>query len=337
MNSLVSPKGLCIFTHQRVAPRFCARYPVLIVDPAIHCLRCLKAGTGTVDAPRAFSLKFAGVTQSDACGFKPSLHDDQFELLHNDAGQVECLLSKHVDDGNVAGLRKHLDNLVSQLEKTFGPITVHRTFTNVGVRQNRSADATITCGQDEYIKALKPISHKDLTGADPETPCTAELVSLFWSLLGAVAYALLTQHWLAVYVVALQRVTQEPRMIHIRRLNALVRKAQAVLARLVFKPMVCKRVIDCHSDSGFSEEQEKGYGIRGANIIRFGQGPTPGNNTSAPDVVHLLESVCRSHKHVTRSTFSRETLAAVAAADSMIPIAMTLHEVACGPISASQC
>ena len=52
--------------------------------------------------------------------------------------------------------------------------------------------------------------------------------------------------------------------------------------------------------------------------------------------MHLIDSHCRSHKHVTRSTFSAETLAAVAAVDFLIPIAITLHEVVMGPLSASE-
>ena len=43
----------------------------------------------------------------------------------------------------------------------------------------------------------------------------------------------------------------------------------------------------------------------------------------------------RSHKHVTRSTFSAETLACVATADDMFPIVFTLHEVATGTVSTS--
>ena len=110
--------------------------------------------------------------------------------------------------------------------------------------------------------------------------------------------------------------------------------------------MVCGSHLLTHSDSGFSKEQEKGYGIRGANYIRCGKSGTDGVQTggprqtaagaSQPQVVHLLESLCRSHKHVTRSSFGSECLALVAATDSMIPLALTLHEVAKGSISASE-
>ena len=42
-------------------------------------------------------------------------------------------------------------------------------------------------------------------GAPGEREYSHELTALFWSLLGAVAYSLLSQRWIAIYVIALQR------------------------------------------------------------------------------------------------------------------------------------
>ena len=44
-------------------------------DSRYECLKCDKPGTGTKDAPRAFSLKLAAVTQGPAVGMKPSFFD----------------------------------------------------------------------------------------------------------------------------------------------------------------------------------------------------------------------------------------------------------------------
>jgi len=301
-------------------------------DESIHVCGCTKPGTGTKDAPRAFSMKLASVTRSAPLNMQPTRYDPEMEMQHDDDGKLQLLSTKHVDDVKLGGPTRNIDYYMSIVEKTFGKLTVkRRQFTNCGVRHTQEQNGSITLDQDEYLKALKPIVHRDLTGADPEAPATPELVSLFWSLLGALAYSLITQHWLAVYVVALQRSTKDPRMIHIRRINALVRKAQQAPAKIVYQCMACNRDIDVHSDSGFSKEQEKGYGIRGANYIRNGRH----RQTSEP-VAHLLDSECKSHTHVTRSTFSAETLAAVVAADHVIPLATTLHEFANGPLSAYQ-
>ena len=81
--------------------------------------------------------------------------------------------------------------------------------------------------------ALKPIAHNKLIGAAPESDADEALVPLYWSLLGALAYSLLTQFWLEVSPVSLQRNTKKPVVIHIRRLNAVVRVAQQRPAKII--------------------------------------------------------------------------------------------------------
>ena len=82
------------------------------------------------------------------------------------------------------------------------------------------------------------------------------------------------------------------------------------------------RQLETGSDSGFSKEAEKGYAIRGANHCRLGK-------TADGNIVrHLFDSVCRSQRRVTRSTFSSELCAAVDATDEMLSHALCLHEIA---------
>ena len=66
-------------------------------DERHEVLRCTKPGTGTKDAPRAFSLKLRSVTHSDECQFAPTMFDPELEMRH-DNGQLSGLLAKHVDD-----------------------------------------------------------------------------------------------------------------------------------------------------------------------------------------------------------------------------------------------
>ena len=84
-------------------------------------------------------------------------------------------------------------------------------------------------------KPFKPISHADMIGAAGEMDATQELIELFWSLLGAAAYFLLTQYQMLVYIVSLQRKTKKPQIIHIRRLNAVVRIVQTRPAHLHYQ------------------------------------------------------------------------------------------------------
>eukprot|EP00959_Pyramimonas_sp_CCMP1952_P227669 4760283-Pyramimonas_sp.AAC.1 len=50
-------------------------------DESKHCLQCLKPGTGTKDAPRAFSLKLRRAT--GGFGLPPTSCDEEFETSNN--------------------------------------------------------------------------------------------------------------------------------------------------------------------------------------------------------------------------------------------------------------
>ena len=92
-------------------------------------------------------------------------------------------------------------------------------FTNTGVEHTLEPGVGVTMGQGKYIANLKPIQHKDIVGARGEDFATEHLQTAFMSLLGGIAYALLTQQWISVYVVALQRYMQKCIYLHIRRLT----------------------------------------------------------------------------------------------------------------------
>ena len=300
-------------------------------DSRYECLKCDKPGTGTKDAPRAFSLKLASVTQAK-CGMKPTFYDREFELKHDKDGNLIVANVKHVDDLKLIGPEHEVEAIIAELETVFGKLKRnYKDFTNCGIRHRQHDDGSVELDQDEYIMALIPIATPELVGAKAEEPASEALIQLFWSLLGAVAYTLMTQHWIAVYVIALQRETSHPKIIHIRRLNAVVRALQKCPAHIVYPRMECVKHLLAHSDSGFSKEQDKGYGIRGANIMRKGKSKSSGSK-----VYHLLDSVSRSHKQVTRSTFSSETLACVACADDLIPMLVTFHEIEKGTVTAAQ-
>ena len=304
-------------------------------DERYECLRCIKPGTGTKGAPRAFSLKLSGVTRGPKCRLVPTTFDKELEVRHDkDASgvlRISAIAGKHVDDIKIGGKPSVITQIIDGLEAVFGKLTYSReTFTNTGIRHKLMADHSVQMDQDEYIQALKPIAHPSMVGLSGETALSDVLTALFWSLLGAAAYFLLTQFHMAVYIVALQRKTKSPQVIHIRRLNAVVRIAQKRPARLTYQFMTPTDTVESHADSGFNKEQENGYGIRGANMKRHGL------NKRRELIYHYLDSQCRSHKHVTRDSFSSEVRAVVVAADDLLCLALTLHELKYGPVSATE-
>ena len=161
-------------------------------DESKHCLQCLKPGTGTKDAPRAFSLKLRTVTRS--LGLKPTSYDQEFETSQN------LLTAKHVDDVNMAGEEDTIDKYVKAVEGTFGTCKLNRhSYTNCAVRYTKTEDGHAHSYQDGCIKQLRPIQHPELTGMNAEAKAINTATDMFVSLRGALAYSLITQIWLRVY------------------------------------------------------------------------------------------------------------------------------------------
>ena len=88
--------------------------------------------------------------------------------------------------------------------------------------------------QAHYVRQLKETDEAHLafvTGAS----VNERTHSLYMSLVGAVAFCLITRLDVAVFVVALQRFLQKPRIIHIKRLNAVVRYMQRTPVALAYE------------------------------------------------------------------------------------------------------
>jgi len=127
----------------------------------------------------------------------------------------------------------------------------------------------------EYASSLRIIAHLDLMSKKAVDAVCAELHSLYRSLLGAVAFLLLTRADVAVYVSALQRWGHAPKVIHVKILNVLTKWIQANPKCLVYRTFSARgnrqvetgfhqRVL---SDSAFKKEETTGHCIRGAAYL----------------------------------------------------------------------
>ena len=76
-------------------------------DESRHCLHSTKPGTGTKDAPRAFSFKLRATTER--IGLRPTSYDREFEMAPN------LRTAKHADDVNMAGKEARIDTYVSKI------------------------------------------------------------------------------------------------------------------------------------------------------------------------------------------------------------------------------
>lgn len=106
-------------------------------DPAKGVLHCGKPGTGSVDAPRAFSLKLQGVLER--IGLKPCSVDPELWFLHKGT-QLTMGLTQHVDDLKATGETTVIVHVFGELQKVFGELKIIWTvFTNCGFRRETHA------------------------------------------------------------------------------------------------------------------------------------------------------------------------------------------------------
>ena len=103
-----------------------------------------------------------------------------------------------------------MDKHVQGVEKIFGTCTLNdHACGNCTVRYAELANGGVTMDQDDYVKQLRPMQRPELTGTASEEKATQTVTDMFISLRAALAYPLILQVSLVVYVVLLQRV-QEP-------------------------------------------------------------------------------------------------------------------------------
>ena len=74
----------------------------------------------------------------------------------------------------------------------------------------------------------------------------------------------------------------------------------------------------------------KGYGMRGLCLLRRGE-----KRDKSP-AVHLLDSICRSHRLTIRSSYGAETLAAAHGFDDAFPTLVTVEELKRGVLSPTE-
>jgi len=287
-----------------------------------HVLSCLKPGTGCRDAPRAFSLRLMKILRN--FGMQSTMYDPQLMLLFKNK-ELAAMISIHVDDIKFTGRQNDIDRLVKLLEATFGKMTLQfDKFTNCGMTHERDKSGNIVMHQDEYIQAFKPIHPKHYQGYDIDGPCSEHQQALFMSLLGAVAYTSLTQVWILVYIVALQRKNKQASVSDLKRLNALTRELMRNPQKLYYHCMTPTQILEVYSDSAYSREGDTAHALKGMICLRLGR------SAEGQECSHLLDALSQSHKLAVRSTFGAELLAATSAVDHAFGIALTLHETEAG-------
>ena len=128
----------------------------------------------------------------------------------------------------------------------------------------------------ECIKQLMPARRPELTGATAEEEAAGAVGHRSVSSRGALARTLIAQAWPLARAASLQRL-KWPTHLQVSRLNAAARQLVSFPEKIAFPSTAPTDEIDMRSDSdnwrltSDSEDEEKGAGVRGANLLRRGR------------------------------------------------------------------
>jgi len=306
-------------------------------DPRREVLHCDKPGTGSVDAPRAFSMKLKRILVHK-CKMIPCNVDNELLVCREQGkpdGKLIGMVTIHVDDLKLAGATEWTNRTMTLLQEEFGELKITwNNFVNCGVCHDQNPETfDTTIDQIKYASTLKAIVHPQLSSGKLEDDSCPEAHSLYRSLLGAVAYLAHTRLDVVVFVSALQRNSHQSKLEHLKRLNKLLSWIQHHPKKILYKggrkTGGCGIAEASHlriiSDAAFKKETDDGYSLRGVVYVRaIGTDPVSKNT-----ICHILDWTCKSQRHVCRSTFAAELLGAGDAADQGLLVSQMMFEVAC--------
>ncbi|CAE7581720.1 RE1 [Symbiodinium sp. CCMP2592] len=299
-------------------------------DARHEVLHCLKPGTGCRDAPKCFSIKLKKVTAS--FGLVSSSVDAELEFLFDDGNRLQMVLVKHVDDLKMIGAKETITRFVQHLSATFGPMEIEwGSFTFCGVKHTQRDDMSISLDQMKFLSACKPIVQPAALSGGPEQLLPEGARRHFLSLLMTLAYGLLTRPDISVFIAALQRESHQAKVIHVKRLNLLLKWVQANPRCLNYPVMPYPDMLLQISDAAFKAKATDGLSMRGLISVRVNSADVESGKQNIQ--CHLVDFASKQQRHVTRSTFSSELFAATDATDAGLVNTVTIHEMNNGVLS----
>eukprot|EP00959_Pyramimonas_sp_CCMP1952_P402122 8426322-Pyramimonas_sp.AAC.1 len=113
--------------------------------------------------------------------------------------------------------------MIDKSEAVFGKMaTQENNFIHCGLRHRQLDDMSIEVGQVEYIKNFNCIDERGLQGMSDDDDPPEKHVKQYPSLLGAIAWCIMTRVGICVYAAALQRHGKAPKAGHIKKMNVLL-------------------------------------------------------------------------------------------------------------------
>ena len=278
-----------------------------------------KGAYGLKDAPLLWFLRINRFMLEHA--FRPMRHDScVYYHLDKGTGQIDALVSLHVDDTLGTGNSEVLSSLHKALEKQFGTITAETDcFKHFGVNVNRCPKYKhVFACQRQYVNDLKPIQ---IPKGKAETESSAELVTEFRSLVSGIAWVGVTHAGAAAGASLYQSCLPKPTYEQLRHLNNFLAQLQQSYEPLVFRHGLQTARIIVISDSSLG------------NVSKYSQGGyfillCAGDNALVLcGHCNCLSFRSAKSKRVASSTLHSECLGLVAGAEEASHLQTWLYEL----------
>ena len=291
-------------------------------DKLKHELEMLKAIYGLKDAPRAWRKRLHQVMmQMKAEQLKT---DSNVYVWRASDGKLLAICSTHVDDLKFGGVPATLDAILKTLTDQFGELKVHRdSFEHCGIMHDLQPDGSYHLHQNHFAQRLKNVDMSTVPTHLPASLLNLELIAVYMSALGSVAWLNQTRMDIAIYVQALQRNAKAPTAAHMSRLSCVIKWVKRKPMHMCYKriPSAWMKLLVC-SDAAFRREDKSGLAMRGSIIaLSEDRGTNPGG------VCNVIDFFARRQRRVVRSTFGAETHSLADGIEIGKLIAFTLTEL----------
>ena len=186
--------------------------------------------------------------------------------------------------------------------------------------------------QHAYVDSTSPTKAELYSGKDGEALCDGLCHDVYISILGAVAWIVLTRAELAVYVQALQRRAHAPRVIDCKMLNLVIRhmkKHQCGLKSVCLRhPLKFVGV----SDAAFKAQPGEPTGLALRGLAATLQEDAKDNDQPHGNggLANLVDFTIPWLRCVVRSISSAELNGLVDSVEQLLLLQITLHQFYCG-------
>ena len=291
------------------------------LQPHLYLFKLEKAAYGLKDAPLMW---YVAINQHLlSLNYQRTSHDPCCYKLVQDKS-LRVLLSLHVDDTLCTGFDQDLIKLHKDLEVRFG--TVKREvdrFRHFGVDTWRSKETGhVYLDQADYLRQLRPIiiDRKRGDGRTAETASTAEEVTLFRSLVSAIAWLGQTFPPALAGASLYQSYLPVPTVAQLGQLNNLLEQFTQMYVPLVLRSDIENPVLIVVADSSLANNSK--YSQGGHFILLASQ-----NQDGLCGQCSVLSYKSSKSKRVAASTLHAETLALVSAIEEASLVQTFLFEV----------